>query len=52
MFIRGVIHHQVDQHAQASLRASVGELHEITQRAVPRIDAVIIGNVIPIVRAG
>ena len=52
MFIRRVVHDQVDQHAHAALLASLRELDKIAQGAVPWIDAVVVGNVIPIVPAG
>ena len=49
VLVGSVIHHQVDQHAQAALLASLRELDEIAQRAVPRIDAVVVGDVVSIV---
>ncbi len=44
-----MVDHQVDQNAYATLPASVGELHKITQGAVARIDAVVIRDVVAIV---
>ena len=52
MFVGGVIDHEIDDHADAALPAAMGELDEIAERAVARIDAVIVGDVVAVVLAG
>ena len=52
MLVGGVVHHQIDQNTNAALFCAVGKLDEITERAVARIDIVIIGDVVTIVPAG
>ena len=49
MFVRGVVDHQIDQHADAALLGAVGELDEIAQRAVARVDGIIIGYIVSLV---
>ncbi len=43
---------KVDDHADAALLAAMGELDEIAERAVARIDAVIVGDIVAIIPAG
>ena len=42
MLVRGVVDHQIDQHADAALFRGVGEFDKVADRAVTRIDAVIV----------
>src|SRR5690606_37410415 len=49
MLIRGVVYHQVDQHANAALVGAVGELDKIAKRAEAGIDVVVVGNVVTVV---
>src|ERR1700716_4049910 len=51
MLIRGVVHHEIDDDADAALPASMGKLHEIAERAVSRADAVVVGNIVTVVPA-
>ncbi len=51
MLVRGVVDHEIDDHADAALPAAMGELDEIAERAVARIDAVIVGDVVAVVPA-
>src|ERR1700733_10270471 len=52
MSVRSVVYDEVDEDANAALRAAMGELDEVAKRAISRIDAVIVGDVIAIVLAG
>ena len=52
VLIGGVIDHEVDDDADAALLAAVGEFDEVAQRAVARIDAVIVRDVVAVVLAG
>jgi hypothetical protein len=52
VLIGGVVDHEVDDHPYAALLAAMGEFDEIAERAVARIDAVIIRNVVAVVAAG
>ena len=49
MLVRGVIDDEVDDHADAALLGAVRELDEVAERAVARIDAVVIGDVVAVV---
>ena len=49
MLIRRMVHDEVDQHADATLFAAVGELDKITQSAVTGIHPVVVADVIAIV---
>ena len=51
MLVRGVVHDQIDQNTNAALFCAVGELDEIAERTVARIDIVIVGDVVTIVPA-
>ena len=51
MRIGGVIDHEVDDDAQPALMAAMGELDEVAESAISRIDAVIVGDVVTIVPA-
>ena len=51
VLVRGVVDDEVDDHADAALLAAMGELDEIAERAVARIDAVIVGDVVAVVLA-
>ena len=51
MLVGGVVDHQVDEDADAALFAAVGELDEIAERAVARIDAVVVRDVVAVVLA-
>src|SRR5947207_7527870 len=52
MGIRSVIDHEIDDDADAPLAAAMGEFHEITERAVPRVDIIIIRDIVAVVFAG
>ena len=52
VFVRGVIDHKVHQHPDPALFRSVRKFDKITERAVARIDAIIVGDVIPVVATG
>jgi hypothetical protein len=51
MLVRGVVHDQVNDDADAALFGRVGELHKIPECAVARINFVIVGNVVAVVAA-
>src|SRR5258705_10819814 len=51
MLVRGVIDDEIDDDANPTLAAAMGELDEIAQRAVTRIDAVIVGDVVAVIPA-
>jgi hypothetical protein len=44
-----MVDHQIDEHTNAALLRAVGEFDEIANRAIARVDAVIIGHVVAIV---
>ena len=52
MRVGGVVDDEVDDDADAALLAAMGEFDEIAERAVARIDAVIIRDVVAVVLAG
>ena len=52
MLVGSVVHDQVDQNTNAALFCAVSELNEIAERTVPRIDIVIVGDVVTIVSTG
>ena len=52
VLVGGVIDDEVDDDADAALLAAMGEFDEIAERAVSRIDAVIVGDVVAVVLAG
>ena len=49
MFVRGVIDHEIDQHADPALFRGMGEFDKIPERAIARIHTVIVGNVVAVV---
>ena len=52
MRVRGVIDDEIDDDADAALPAAMGEFDEVAERAVARIDAVIVRDVVTVVLAG
>ncbi len=52
MLIGGVVHHQVDDHPNSTLLSAVRELDEVAERAVTRIDVVIVGHIVAVVTGG
>ena len=44
MLVRGVVDDEIDEHADAALLGAVGELDEVAEGAVARIDAVVVGR--------
>src|SRR5580704_3985591 len=52
VLIRGVIDDQIDEHADAALLCSVGELHEVAERAEARIYFVVVRNIVAVIAAG
>ena len=51
MLVGSVIDNEVDDYADAALLAAMGELDKIAERAVARIDAVVIGDVVAVILA-
>ena len=49
VLVRTMVHHQIHDHAQPALVASVDELDEVARRAVAWIDAIIVRDVIAMV---
>jgi len=47
-----VIDDKVDEHTYAALLRSMGEFDKIADRAITRIDAVIIGHVVAVIAMG
>jgi hypothetical protein len=52
MFVGRMIYDEIDDHADAALFAAVRKFDEIPQRAVARVDAVIVGDVVAVILAG
>ena len=52
VLVGGMVDHEVDEHAQAALAAGVGELDEVAERAVLRLDIVVVGDVVTVVATG
>ena len=49
MLVGGVVDDEIDDDADAALLGAVGELDEVAERAVARIDAVVVGDVVAVV---
>src|SRR5262245_27409501 len=52
VLVRRVVDNKVDEHPYAALLRAVGEFDKISDRAVARIDAVIIGHVVAVIAMG
>ena len=52
MRIGGVVDDEIDDDADAALPAAMGELDKVAERAIARIDAVIVRDVVAVVLAG
>ena len=52
MLVGGVVDHEVDDHPDAALAGGADELDEVAQRAEPRVDAVVVGDVVAVVAIG
>jgi hypothetical protein len=52
VLVRRVVDHEVDEHTYATLLRAVGEFDKIADRAVARIDAVIVGHVVAVIAMG
>src|ERR1700733_6503703 len=52
MLVGRVLRHQVDEDPKSSLFGGVGELDEVPESPVARVDLVIVGNIVPIVPTG
>ena len=52
MLVRGVVDDEVDEHPYAALLRAVSEFDKIANRAVARINAVIIGHVVAVIAMG
>jgi hypothetical protein len=52
VLVRGVVHHEINEHADAALLGPVGELNEVAERAIAGIDVVIIGHIVTVVALG
>src|SRR5262245_3631836 len=49
MLIGGVVHNQINEHANATLLGAMGKIDKIAKCAVARIDAVIVRDVVPVI---
>ena len=49
VLVGGVVHHQVEQHPDAPLPRLQHEFREVTEGAEPRMDAVVVGDVVAVV---
>src|SRR5678815_2577439 len=49
MFVRRMVHHEIDEDPNASLLGAMSELDEVTHCPVSWVDAVIVGYVVAIV---
>src|SRR4029077_18207520 len=47
--IGGMVHDEVDEHADAPLLCTVGEVDKVAERPVALIDAVVVGDVVAVV---
>src|SRR5690606_24324525 len=47
--VRGVVHDEVDDHPDTSVVGGADQLDEVTVGAQPRIDPVVVGDVVPVV---
>jgi hypothetical protein len=52
MRIGGMVDDEIDDDADAALPAAMGEFDEVAERAVSRVDAIIVRDVVAIVLAG
>src|SRR5262249_42594198 len=52
VLVRRVVDDEVDEHTYAALLRSMGKFDKIANRAVTRIDAVIIGHVVTVIAMG
>jgi hypothetical protein len=52
MLVRSVIHDKIDEHAHPALFAGLCKFDKVAEGAVPRIDVVIIGNIVTVVSGG
>ena len=52
MLVGGVVDDEIDDHADAALPAAMGAFHEVAERPVARIDAVIVRYIVTVVLAG
>jgi hypothetical protein len=43
---------EIDDDADAALSAAMGELNKVAERAVARIDAVIVGDIVAVILTG
>ena len=49
MLIGGVVHDQVEEQPDAALAGFDGQFGEVTERSEPRVDAVVVADVIAVV---
>ena len=49
MLVRGVVHHEIDDHAQPAIAGGPHELHEVAEGAVIGVDIVEVADVVAVV---
>ena len=49
MRVRSVVDDEIDDDTDATLPAAMGEFHKIAERAIPPIDAIIVGDIVTVV---
>ena len=52
MLVRGVVEDQVDDHPHPAVAGGADHLDEVAERAQPRVDAVVVGDVVAVVAVG
>src|SRR5438270_13363190 len=52
VLVGSMVDDEIDEHAHAALTAAVRELDEVAQRAITRIDAIVVGDVVAVVEHG
>ena len=52
MLVGGVVDHEVGDHPDAAVARGAHELDEVAERAEPRVDGVVVGDVVAVVAVG
>jgi hypothetical protein len=52
MRVGRMVDDELDSDANAALSAAMGEFNKVVKRAVPRIDAIIVGDIVAVFLAG
>ena len=52
MRVGRMVDDEIDNYANAALSAAMGEFNKVAKRAIPRIDATIVGDIVAVVLAG